>query len=384
VRLCLVRGVLLAASALAVASPEKDRAELRLGAFLAAAPGEAARADQVGQGAALAAGEFQSRTGIAVELVAAPAARQWRDGAGELIRLVFEQRIGAVLGPLDGRSAHLALQVAARAKGSLVLLSPWVTDSSLTRIGLPWFFRLVPDDRSQAEALLKEVHRQHHPGSVVLLVSEADYDLSHTATEIENEAARLGLPEPRRMPVREGDPSGSAAEIMSGSPGALVLLVRPLEASRIVREVRRRAPDLPFYGPLALAVPEFLGPAGRAAEGMILAAPPYPEGKAALEFQDRFRKEYGCEASLPAAFGYDGANLLIRALHDSGQRPGGDPASVMSGMRYAGLTGPVRFNAAGDRVGPACLVRVRQGQLVRLQDGESGHLDGPSTPPPRP
>jgi ABC-type branched-subunit amino acid transport system substrate-binding protein len=59
---------------------------------------------------------------LAVRSVEGP----WGSGSSEITALVFEESVWAILGPLHGRSAHLAEQVVA--KGHVALVSPWASD----------------------------------------------------------------------------------------------------------------------------------------------------------------------------------------------------------------------------------------------------------------
>ena len=68
----------------------------------------------------------------------------WGAGSKEVIRMVFDDRVWALIGGPDGETTHVAQQVATKAH--LPLIAPVSSDPSLTHTRVPWIFRLPPDD----------------------------------------------------------------------------------------------------------------------------------------------------------------------------------------------------------------------------------------------
>ncbi len=349
--------------ALALPSGTAIGDEARIGLFLAAGDGGATAVAELRRGAELAAAECAAAASRCA-LVPAEAAGHWNAGAGELVRLVYREGVPAVLGPADGRTAHLAEQVVARAKGRFVLLTPWVSDPTLTQIKVPWVFRLAADDRSQARALSREIFDVRRTRSVAVVAAASDYDSRVASAAFEAVARRSGAPELQKIEL-DGAPAALdrlAAEVRRSHVDALIVLAPPAAAARAVRHLRQEGITIPLFGPLALASPAFLHAAGDASEGIVLAAPPEPSAADGVRFRDRYRKAYNRDPSAPAAYGYDGAAVLIAALRASGA--GGESLrAALAATRYEGLTGPIAFDAAGNRAGPAPLARVERGRL---------------------
>jgi len=111
--------------------------------------------DALAAGARAAVEEVNASGGIGgrpLQLVRSAPGHPWRAGAGRLADLVFEGDLIAVIGSLDGTTAHTAAQIATRRRIPLVTLSP---EGSLTRALDPWVLRGVPDDGTQARTLLR-------------------------------------------------------------------------------------------------------------------------------------------------------------------------------------------------------------------------------------
>lgn len=343
-----------------------------LGVFLGAS-GPGGRPDaELRNGAELAVADCGPGAAACTWKVAANAG-QWSAGAGELVRLVYTDHIRAVLGPADGRTAHLAEQVAARGKGRFLLLTPWVSDPTLTQIRLPWFFRLVPDDRRQAERLLREVHARGVSRPVLAVVEESDYDSRVAADALDQTARRLTLPGPRRIPLA-ADTAALIGTLQSQGADAVIVIAPPDAAATMVRELRERGVTASLLGFLHLACAAFLDGAGAAAEGMLLAAPPDPSGAEADEFRRRYRSAYAAEPGIPAAFGYDGASVLLEALRTAGADGEDAIRARLAATRRTGLTGLITFDPTGTRVGAAPLAIVDHGRLRAVSGGTAKSL----------
>ncbi|MBI4602042.1 MAG: ABC transporter substrate-binding protein [Planctomycetes bacterium] len=354
----------------------QDDARLAIGLFLAADRSREAEAREIGRGAVLAAelaaaplaAEAGAAGARAFRVVAAEKAGRWEAGAGELVRLVYSEGLHAVLGPVDGRAAHVAEQVAARAKGRFVLLAPWTADPSLTRIKVPWFFRLAHDARLQSGALLEEIAGARGLHRVLVVAAEGDHDARAEADAFARAARLRGGVEVRELAVPA---SGAGPECLLEEvrwAEAVVLAEPPAPAARDARRLREAGVSASLFGFLDLAAPAFLGAAGEAAEGVVLAAPPEPRGPAWERFRAAYVERHGDDPGIPAAFGRDGALVLAAAL-----RAGGDDAGLLlaalSRTRRDGstaFTGPIEFDSQGDRIGPASLARVERGRLAPL------------------
>jgi branched-chain amino acid transport system substrate-binding protein len=366
---------------LALADPGEEKAppdgapSATLGLLLGGEGPLAATNEEIRRGAELAlslpaadGGPRAEKPALPIRVVAAQAGGKWEAGAGELVRLVYKEGAAAVLGPADGRAAHLAEQVVTRGKGRFVLLTPWASDPTLTEIKIPWFFRLVPEDRKQAEALLAEIHGARKISRIAAVAVKGEYD-SRAALEALDRAARSrpGL-ELRAIRLAEGgtDLGNLAGEVKEEGAGAVALLLAPGPAARAARLLRTADPSLVLFGPLALATGEFLDAAGEAAEGMVLAAPSEAEGPLADRFRERYREAHRARPAAAAAFGFDGARALVEALRTSGGAGGEPLRAALAALRVDGLTGRVEFDATGDRKGPSPLARVERGRLAAL------------------
>jgi branched-chain amino acid transport system substrate-binding protein len=92
--------------------------------------------------------------GVPFRLVERWAYDPWGAGSKEMIKLVYQDSVWAVIGSLDGDATHIAQQIVTKAW--VPLLSPLCSDPTLTYIRIPWMFRLPPDYQNQAQVIVNK------------------------------------------------------------------------------------------------------------------------------------------------------------------------------------------------------------------------------------
>lgn len=289
------------------------------------------------------------------QLVVRSTAGPWRSGSSDIVELVYEHEVLAILGALDSRTTHLAEQIAT--KGHLVLITPWVSDPTLSRINIPWFFRLVPDDRQQAQALATEIFTRRHLERVATIAVES-FDAQLAATAFDHAAVGMGQVLVRQFlfDETESDFTALAKQIKASDPDGLVLYGPSLLLARLVHLLRSQDVTCPLFGPLALTDTRFMEETGPALGTLVVAVPSSWEAPAWQDFQQAFRDHYGYASPPVAAYAYDGMTLILSAI----RRVGPDRYKIRDALAAVndiqGITGPIRFDGSGNRKGFVRLV----------------------------
>lgn len=341
-------------------------------------PKQGIRADEglaAKQGAEMAVAEANTSGGFGgrpFKLIVRSDDGPWGSGSKEIVQLVFEEGVWAILGALDGRSAHLAEQIVT--KGRVVLLSPWATDPTLTQINIPWFFRCVPDDRQQAVVLLREIFQVRRLERVATVAADT-YDARVAAATFARMAAAAGYPSPLQLSYEAADRDFQdlLTQIERAGIEGVVLFGQPSPTAKLVQQMRAHGMDQALFGPLSLADDEFLSSAGPGLEGAVLVAPGHWRTSRGKSFRRAFQNIYGCPPSAVAAYAYDGMGLIVEAV----RRVGLDREKIRDTLANTdypqGITGPIRFDASGNRLGPVDLIKITQGG-PRLLHGASSRL----------
>ena len=296
--------------------------------------------------------------GKSVRIVRRWADDPWGAGSKEVIRMVFEDRVWAVIGGPDGETTHVAQQVATKAH--LPLIAPVSSDPSLTHTRVPWIFRLPPDDAAQAGMLVKDGLVPQGLEAVGVLVS-ADHDGRTFAAEIKAAMEQDEMPPVFELAVDRDlhDPGSLADRVKSFAPDGLVMRLQPDAARRMLTALRSVGVDCPIFLPwipglrLGEFPPSYAGP-------IIDIAPFKPPQQCGpyLKLMRAGIRRHGARPTAATVYGFDAANLLIEALrrHAGGRADLQQQLTKLSG--YWGASGPVRWDNGGGNTAPPVLQDV--------------------------
>ncbi len=304
-------------------------------------------------------------SGIPFELVIREVDGPWGSGSKEIVSLVFEDGVWAIVAALDGRGTHVAEQIVA--KGQVVLVAP-TADPSLTQINVPWFFRCAPDDRAQSAALAVEIYGQRSLRRVVTVKADS-YDARVAEETFTDMAADAGFQVSLRLTYAEtvDDFATLVAKLTEHQVDAVVLFGPPSPAAMLIQQLRAAGQSLALFGHMSLASREFLALAGPDVEGMTLVAPGHWLTPSGASFEHRFQTLYEQSPGRIGAYIYDGMSVSLSAIRRAGLDRDGVRAALMETSKEDGVTGAVRFDARGNRIGPAALVEIVAGRPRKLK-----------------
>jgi ABC-type branched-subunit amino acid transport system substrate-binding protein len=278
----------------------------------------------------------------------------WTGGAGEMVRLVYDDSVWAVLGSVDGAATHVAEQVVTKAW--VPLIAPVSADPSLTYIRIPWMFRLPPDDEAQADALVREGVVPRGLADVGLITS-SDHDGRTFATEIVARLHAAGVAPLFHFEVPPGGDEGALVKrARLFEPDALIVRVSPSDLPTLLRALS----DAGIRAPLLVPWIPALGPSAVASHyaGDVLAVRPFPTAPNAhyAEFERAYLARYGAAPMPAAAYSFDAVNLVIAALRSSGLNRAALRDAIAAATDFVGVTGPVAWdNGGGNRAAPVLL-----------------------------
>ncbi|MGD2134833.1 MAG: ABC transporter substrate-binding protein [Gemmatimonadales bacterium] len=329
-----------------------DVDEVRVGLF---APDSGAAPN----GARLAIDELNAAGGVRgtpLRLVTRWDDDPWRGGAREMVRLVYDDSVWAVLGSENGHATHVAEQVVTKAWVPLV--APVSADPTLTYIRIPWMFRLPPDDAVQADVLVRDgVVARRLPD--VGLITSSDHDGRTFAHEVLQRLNAAGAPPAFHFEVPpDGDPAALAARARSFAPGALIVRVPPSDMPDLLDRLWREGVHVPLLVPwIPGLTPSQLA---RRYAGDVLVVRPFREtgNPAYAAFHRAYRARYGSEPTPVAAYGYDAVRLVGHALGASGLNRPALRDALAAATGFVGATGVITWDNAGGNRGEPVLVVV--------------------------
>jgi len=138
---------LLLAARVQLHGGEETAASLRIGLLT---PPDEPEVTCLQQGATLGVELANSTPDHRVELVIRGRPGQWGTEGDEASALALDDAVDVIIAPPGGAASHQVLQVAGRTRVPVISLCP---DSSITRTGIPWMIRIVPNTQKEARAI---------------------------------------------------------------------------------------------------------------------------------------------------------------------------------------------------------------------------------------
>ncbi len=355
-------------------SPVEDAAEYRIGVFAPDGDENPVGRDLV-RGVRLAVERANRAGGIdgtPLVIVRRWADDPWGAGSKEVIRMVFEDRVWALIGGPDGDTTHVAQQVATKA--FLPLIAPVSSDPSLTHTRVPWIFRLPPNDRAQAETLVANGLAPRGLEAVGVLTS-TNHDGRTFAAEFELAFERRRMTPLFRLAVgRAPDELESLAARVAGfSPHALVMRLDHAAVRPMLAALEKAGVDCPVFLPWipGLELTEF----PPVYDGAVIQVEPFETPMrcgAYLKLTRATIQEYAVRPSAATVYGYDAASLVIEALRRGagGRVELRQRLAELSGFEGAG--GVIGWDSGGGNTANAVLRTVAPHKGVRVLDDLDG------------
>lgn len=268
---------------------------------------------QVAQSAVEQANNLGGYKGQDFELIIKSCDGPWGITSKQAVALIFEDQVPIIVTALDGRNAHLAEQVTA--KSHVLMLSTLSSDPTLSRAYVPWYFRMVPDDKQQAESLIKEIYITNKAKQVAV-ISLDKYDGEKSVESFETEVKQKGFLPPKVF--RDLEKDEFINKIDERSWDALVLAGTPNDGDKLTSLIKSNNTYsfLNFFS--------FMGP-------------------------DEFFKNVSTSFSPSLDYVHDGISLAIESI----QKFGPDAEAIRIGfkdLKYEGATGLVEFDKLGNRI----------------------------------
>jgi len=294
----------------------------------------------------------------------------WGTGVNHVVRLAYYDKVWAIIGGLDGPTTHLAEQVVAKAR--LTLISPVSTDKTVNLANVPWMFSALPGDHLAAPVVGHALLERACEDSYVVLAA-TDHDSHMFLVELRKFLSRRGFRPRFEFEFKPGasDFSSLSERVLSANVKAVVLVAGPKDSARALKALRGSGFAGQVFGGPWLGRRVFLEAAGEAAEGTMFPLLFQPS-KEFENFEEKFQKRFGPRPDYAAAQAYDSARLLVSAIRKAGL----NRARIGDAMRelspWEGIAGIIRWDSLGQNTRSAQLATVKAGHVVPLGSETEG------------
>ncbi|MCP3929612.1 MAG: amino acid ABC transporter substrate-binding protein [Bacteroidetes bacterium] len=305
------------------------------------------------QGAKLAIDQANAKGGFngrSFELKVQSCDGPWGAGIKAGTKLVYEDEVWAILGSLDGRNAHLAEQVIT--KSHIVLLCSRSSDPTLSRINIPWFFRIVPDDRQQATILVREIFKVRNLKNVATIAPD-DYDGKMAVEAFVKTAKNAGYSVDNQLYFKPqgNDIENLITQLKKTKTKNIILFGTYSFDDKIVRKIKQIGSEMTLFSNLSFNADNKLPSHfknGESCQNCIF--PDFNKIPGANSFHKSFQQSYRNSPNITAAFAYDGMNLIIKAIKKAGLDKEQIRDTIKNINSKEFVSGEIRFDSSGNRI----------------------------------
>lgn len=326
---------------------------------------EGARGQRTRRGVMLAFDEADAvrKSGqLPFEIVYREDSPQWGSAANIAVDFKDNDVLGFI-GTIDGDATHVALRVTLKIETPMINTSD--PDPTLTETQIPWLTRIFPDDRQQCWRLAYMIIKQRGCKRVAIL-RESSRPGRVGVMHFANDIRRLGYPPVAHLlyKANEHDLASQLQTIKAAEPDAVLFYGQPGDIGYAVATLRKDGIQAQFFGFDRLKEDSFLKSAGPAAEGMTITYffNPDKTDQPWVEFVQRYQKRWGEKPDIYAAYGYDGAKLMIEAINHAGPNRFRVRDYLANLEEWNGATGHMIFDARWDNIVPISTAQYKQGK----------------------
>jgi ABC-type branched-subunit amino acid transport system substrate-binding protein len=320
------------------------------------------------RGAELAIAEANARGGYCgkpFRLMVHNDAATWGASSNEIVKMVYDEKVWAMLGSISGDSTHIALRVSLRAE--LPIVNSAATDPTIPETVIPWILTSIQDDRVQCYTLARRIYSDLGLKRIGLLRANERYG-RFGVLKFRDASRRLGHPvviEQKFDPLDRGF-TRQLRVINDSRVDGVVLWADAAAAGTILKEMRQMGMKQPVFGSYRVLGDDLLRIAGESAEGLEIVYPfdPSRDDPAWTDFQRRFAAAYQAKTDAFSALGFDTMNILLGAICRAGLNRGRIRDALYSVERYRGVTGEMTFDPNAKNIAPMYLGTVKNGKLT--------------------
>ena len=285
---------------------------------------------------------------------------------------LVDAKVAGVVGHLNSGTSIPASPIYSQA--GIPVISGSATNPKLTEQGFKTQFRVVGRDDQQGPAIASYLAANNKP-KVVAVIDDATAYGEGIANEVEKtlKAAKITVLPREKGTDKTTDWKAILTKLRGRKPDAVFYGGMDATGGPLVKQGRELGIKAVFSFGDGACTDEMAKLAGKAAEGLLCSQAGIPAQAADRRFTDAYKKKFNADPILYAPFTYDAANLLIEAMKKANSA---DPAKYLPELQtiaYKGATGPIAFDAKGDRKDAEMTIfTMKGGKIVPIAVVKSG------------
>lgn len=344
----------------------KQTTEIKIGAILPLTGDAAFYGESIKNGLDLAAKQINSHGGIKganVHLIYEDSRALPAEGVSAFQKLVSIGGVKAIIG--DAVSSVTLAFAPLADKQKIIVMSPLSSAPAISEAG-DFIFRNVPSDLVNGKSAADFLIRDKGMRKFGVLFVNNDFGLG-LKDAFAQRTAQLGG---EVVATEAYDPGSSdfrtqLTKIASANPEA-VFIVGYSELAQALVQAKEMKMTCTFIGTGLMEDPTILKNARDAANGVFftqLGYDPTSKDSAVMKFVDGYKREFGVEPNIIAAYGYDALMVLSFAMNKSNLSPDDIKEQLYAVKNYSGVTGEISFDSNGDVTQPMGVKKIENGKF---------------------
>jgi|SRR5579871_100325 len=289
----------------------------------------------------------------------------WGSSSNEIVKMVYDEKVWAMLGSISGDSTHIALRVSLKAE--LPIVNSAATDPTIPETIIPWILTTIQDDRVQSYTLARRISTDLGLKRIALLRVNERYG-RFGVLKFRDASRRLGHPVIIEQKFQPGDTdfSRELRIINDSNVDGIVLWADAAPAGNILKQMRTMGMMQPVFGAARVLGDDLFRLAGDATEGLEVVYPfdPTRDDAGWLDFQKRFQAKYATSVDSFGALAYDTMRVLLDAICRAGLNRGAIRDALYGLERFKGVTGEMIFDPNAKNIAPLYLGTVKNGRVT--------------------
>lgn len=283
----------------------------------------------------------------------------WGVVSDEVIHLVMDDDVVAMITSTSGADAHLCEQVGNRMGVPVLTLA---ADATTTQIDIPWIFRMGASDSVEAQVMAQNIYRERGL-TKVLFVAEQEHDGRRGVEAMERAAKALGVaaPESVMLDPLHADVGAVVKRIRAQEPQAVVMWTSAETAVALQRAMQAGGVKTICYLSRNAAQAGYeMGDVSSV--GVWSVAADGEDAVARRSFARRYWQATGIVPSAAAMESYDAVLMTVRALRIAGANRARVRDELARVQDFAGASGRISFDREGNDRAAMHLVRMAEVQ----------------------
>ena len=321
-------------------------------------------------GAMLAVEEINASGGIdgrRIELIIKDD-KQDNKACEQAVAELVKHKVVGIIGPMTSSMGMIVAQQIN--ENDIPTISPTVSTSELTDID-DYFFRIIPDITNAATKTASYAFNDKGYRKILFI-----YDLGNRAfTEpwflgFKSHFEKLGGQQVVGVDYVSSNSFNFLELLQQKEPrdfDCLVIIASALDTAMISQQLRKQNLSIPILASEWAATDNIIEYGGQAVEGIEILHSFDRNNQTVnyLAFVDRFQDRFGYPVSFAAAYSYNAAKILLKALARETQ-PEKIKNAIVKGSPYDGVQRKIQFNQYGDVEREYTLLKIHGNRIISL------------------